>query len=407
MNREDFIQDEYDSADEELRGVYAKQKANEKTILNEIASIMLSYNIVDSKMKLTNKEKQNIYYKLSRITLDMFANETKDTKSVIEKVLKSATENNHEYFGIKSHKDEVLKIINEHYKGKHFSDRVWANENDVSKMIHKEVKDFLDGKVNVNQIKSHIEKQFNANKYNVERLVESEIGNIQSKITEKYFKDYGIKRVKYNACLCNTCAKCMDQHEKPFDVDDPNRPSVPRHPKCKCFYVQVDGYKEKSKVDDEIAVSKGKENNFTINLKLLGFDEKKELQKLIDSGVIDKAEYNKCYDYFDEQFKNGVVTPIETVYNKNDRFIHVARRHKNMISKDQINNIINSLENPDRIYKSVDKFGIQAKGYVKKIDNNELLTIVRNGIITSYYPDNNYIKKKIKKGEFELIWGRK
>lgn len=78
-----------------------------------------------------------------------------------------------------------------------------------------------------------------------------------------------------------------------------------------------------------------------------------------------------------------------------------------MISKDQIDNIINSLENPDKIYKSVDKFEIQAKGYVKKINNNELLTIVRNGIITSYYPNNNYISNKIKKGDFELIWERK
>lgn len=65
------------------------------------------------------------------------------------------------------------------------------------------------------------------------------------------------------------------------------------------------------------------------------------------------------------------------------------------------------LPSPDRIYKSVDKFGIQAKGYVKEIDKNDLLTIVINGIIITYYPGGNYINNKIKKGEFELIWERK
>lgn len=240
MNREKFIEDVYEYADEELKVIYDQQKNNENELLNEIAMILLTYTVVDSVLSLTSKEKTILYSKLSKLVLNMFGKETKKTTKVITSILASTVEKDLKYYKVKSHKDFVLKLINEHYKGKHFSDRIWDNENDVSKMLHKEIKDFLDGKVNVNQIKSHIENQFKANKYNVKRLVDDQIAQLESKVTEKYFKDYNIKKVKYNACLCNTCEKCLADHERIFDVDDKDRPSLPRHVQCKCFYVQED-----------------------------------------------------------------------------------------------------------------------------------------------------------------------
>ncbi|MBU3107149.1 phage head morphogenesis protein [Clostridium gasigenes] len=238
MDREELVQSLYDDSEEELKSVYTTQKENEAKILNQISMILLTYNIVDSVLKLTNKEKSYNYSKLSNLILNMFGKEIKSTTKGIAYILSDVTKKSFESYGLKSHKDDVLKMINGHYKGKHFSDRVWDNENQVSKMIHKEIKDFLDGKVNVNQIKNNIENQFKADKYNVKRLVDSEIGNIQSKITEKYFKDYNIKKVRYNATLCNTCDKCMNYHDKVFDIDYNSRPSLPQHPQCKCFYVQ-------------------------------------------------------------------------------------------------------------------------------------------------------------------------
>ena len=387
MDREKFVQGLYDDAEEELKEVYKQQGTNMRELLNEIAMILLTYNIVDNVLNLSSKEKNTLYKGLSSEILNMFSNETKETTRKVDSILSKVAKDNLESYGIKSHKQEVLDIINRNLDGKHYSDRIWDNENDVSKRLHKEVKDFLDGKVNANQIKSRIEKQFDANKYNVTRLVDTEIARVESDITEKYFRDYGIKKVKYNACLCNTCDRCMNDHEKIFDVDDPNRPRLPRHPQCKCFYVQSDD-----------------KNTLVMNLQLFGINEKNELQKLIENGTINQVEYNKCYKYFNEQFRNGVTTPIEIVYNDKDRFIHIARRHTNMISKKQIDNIIDSLRNPNEIYKTIDKFGIEGKGYVKNIDGNQLLTIVRNGIITSYYPSENYINK-VKRGE--LIWAKR
>ncbi|CUO15063.1 minor capsid protein [Clostridium paraputrificum] len=387
MDREKFLEDIYKSSEEGLKEVYKEQEENKENILKEIAMILLTYTIVDNVLSLNKKEKDSCYNKLSKLILSMFGAEIKNSTETINNILIDAAEKNFKYYGLKDNKRFIEKLVNEHYRGLKFSDRVWNNGNDVSKILHKEIKDFLDGKINANQIKSHIEKRFDVNKYNVKRLVNTEIARIESKVTENYFKEYGIKKVRYNACLCNTCDKCMSDHNKVFNVDDSNRPSLPRHPNCQCFYVQEDD-----------------EKTLVMNLQLFGINERKELQKLIDNGVINKVNYDKCYKYFNEQFRNGVTTPIEIVYNDKDRFIHIARRHTNMISKKQIDNIIDSLRNPNEIYKTIDKFGIEGKGYVKNIDGNQLLTIVRNGIITSYYPSESYINK-VKRGE--LIWAKR
>lgn len=164
--------------------------------------------------------------------------------------------------------------------------------------------------------------------------------------------------------------------------------------------------RERANIFSESVVSKKEINNkVKVNLQLFRLDEKKELEKLISSGVINRDEYNECYNYFKEYFEGGINTPLGMVYDKGDRYIHIAYRHNNMVSREEINNIVKSLEDPDTIYKTKDKFGSEGNGYVKKINENELLTIVKDGIITSYYPTKNYINNNVKRGE--IIWEKR
>lgn len=119
-----------------------------------------------------------------------------------------------------------------------------------------------------------------------------------------------------------------------------------------------------------------------------------------------KFQFDTCYKYFGKRFKNGIRTPLGIVHDIRDIFVHIARRHRNMIFKNQIDNIIYNLENPDKICKTVDKFGNESTGYIKKINGIELLNIVWYDIITSYYPNKDYIANKINKGKFIIIWER-
>lgn len=383
MYREEFLEELYKSSEEELKEVYKRQNINMRELLNEIAMILLSYTIVDNVLNLNNKQKNTLYKGLSSKILNMFSNETKETTKKVDSILSKVAKDNLESYGIKSHQQEVLDIINRNLDGKHYSDRIWDNENDVSKRLHKEVKDFLDGKVNANQIKSHIEKQFDANKYNVSRLVDTEIARVESDITEKYFRDYGIKKVKYNACLCNTCDRCMNDHEKIFDVDDPNRPRLPRHPQCKCFYVQEDD-----------------EKHLVMNLQLFAKKSNWEiLRSQINSGILDENEAKNGMKYWEKAIKKEIVTPIEVI-NKSrksiDQYWHILEDHKEFLNPSNIDEIVESLKNPDEIRLSFGK-----NVYIKNIKGKDLIVIVNSDIITAYYPNKRYlnnIKKKV------LLW---
>lgn len=234
MDRQEFIESLYDDSEEYLNEIYKSQEDNKNQILDKLAKILLIYTIADNVLNLTNKEKKNNYSKLSTFLLDTFSKRSKNTSNVVGKILTKVADNSFNYYGMKSHKNDVENIINSNFKGRHFSDRIWENENQVCKKLHKEIKNFLDGKINVNQIKSHIEKEFAAEKYNVNRLVDTEIARCQAKAFDRFCKEVGVKKVIYRATLCNSCSDCLSDDGRVFDFKD--KPELPRHPMCQCYY---------------------------------------------------------------------------------------------------------------------------------------------------------------------------
>ena len=95
----------------------------------------------------------------------------------------------------------MLRNCRCNFKGKHFSKRIWSNEKEVANHLHRKVNDFLKGKVNVNQIRKDIEKTFNTSAYNSKRLVTTEVARCSSNAFDRYCKEVGVKKVKYNATL--------------------------------------------------------------------------------------------------------------------------------------------------------------------------------------------------------------
>ena len=128
---------------------------------------------------------------------------------------------------------DVRKIIESNFKGKHFSERVWSNEQEVAKHLHKQINDFLNGKINVNQIKKDIEKTFNTSAYNSRRLVETEVNRCEDEAFRRFCKEVGAKKVVRNEVLDRkTCKECASIDGKVYDLDD--APGVV-HPCCRGF----------------------------------------------------------------------------------------------------------------------------------------------------------------------------
>jgi len=229
----EFIQGLYDEAEEQTKEVYKEQKKNRDELLQEIALIMLTYTVLDGLMSLTSKDKKKEYNRLSIMILKSIKGDREVQDKVIMDILTSVVNKTFNFYSYNANLKDVKKIIENNFIGKHFSERVWENEKEVAKRLHKQVKEFLDGKINVNQIKKDIEKTYNANAYNAKRLVETEVNRCEDEAFKRFCKETGVKKVRRNEVLDRrTCEECAALDGKVYDLDD--APGVV-HPLCRGF----------------------------------------------------------------------------------------------------------------------------------------------------------------------------
>lgn len=230
---EKFVEGLYEEANEQLKEVYKEQKEARNELLKEIAMIMLTYSILDEVMSVRKEDRDKSYKKISSLILINCNNIGKKQVNVLHGILKSTVNKTFEFYNYNANLKDVRKIIESNFKGKHFSERVWSNEQEVAKHLHKQINDFLNGKINVNQIKKDIEKTFNTSAYNAKRLVTTEVSRCQNEAFISFCKETGVKKIKRNETLdSKTCEECRSFHGKIFDLD--KAPGI-IHPLCRGF----------------------------------------------------------------------------------------------------------------------------------------------------------------------------
>lgn len=234
MNKEEeFIQGLYDEANSKLNEVYKGQKSNRDDLLNEIAGILLTYTIVNDIMGMSKQESSKEFNRLSKIIVQFSKGQAKLTESVMTEILTNTSKSTFNFYSYNSKLKDVQKIINDNFKGKHFSKRVWDNETETAKHLHKQVDNFLQGKVNVNQIKKDLERTFNNNAYEVRRLVETEVNRVEDESFRRFCRETGVTKVKRNEILdSKICSQCAELDGQIYNLD--NAPGVV-HPLCRGF----------------------------------------------------------------------------------------------------------------------------------------------------------------------------
>lgn len=233
-DEEKFIESLYEEADESLKEIYRQQKESRDDILKEIAMIMLTYNVLDQTMNINRTDKEKLYKKLSSLIIIAYETVGEKEIEVLNIVLESTVKKTFEFYSYNAGLKNVKKIIEDNFKGKVFSERVWENQDEVSKKLHSQIKKFLDGKINVNQIKKDIEKTFNTSAYNAKRLVTTEVSRCQNEAFRKLCEETNVKKVKRNAILdSKTCDDCYPLNGRVYELKD--MPQI-SHPMCRCFY---------------------------------------------------------------------------------------------------------------------------------------------------------------------------
>ena len=233
-DEEKFIENLYEEANEDLKEVYKEQKEARNELLQEIAMIMLTYTVLDGLMDIKKNDKDKIYKKLSGLIITNYKNISNKEVEVLNNVLESTVKKTFNFYSYNADLKDVRKIIESNFKGKHFSERIWSNEKNIVNHLHKQIKEFINGEVNVNQIKKNIEKTFNVSAYNAKRLVTTEVSRCQNEAFRKLCEETNVKKVKRNAILdSKTCDDCYPLNGKIYELKD--MPQI-SHPMCRCFY---------------------------------------------------------------------------------------------------------------------------------------------------------------------------
>lgn len=232
---QDFVESLYNNADEELNSTYRQKKESRDELLKAIALILLSYTIVNDVMSLSKSDYDKEYILLYKLIKTFTEGDIKQIQDNAVNILKNTVKNTYDFYSYNHNLKDVEKIINQNFKGKHFSSRVWDNEQEVAKKLLKQCQDFLQGKINVNQIEKVIKETYNTSAYNSKRLVETEVSRCHIGAFERFCKETGVKKLKYNAVLdSKTCSDCAEYDGNIYEFG--KQPSLPMHPSCRCYF---------------------------------------------------------------------------------------------------------------------------------------------------------------------------
>ncbi len=315
MNKnEEFVKSLYDELDEQINDTYKKKKESRDELLKAIAMILLTYTIVDNVLSLSEKDYNKEYSLLGALIIKLTRGNIKQEISNTTSILRNVIKNTYNHYSYNYNLKDVKKIIDSNFKGKHFSDRIWNNEKEVAKKLHKQCQDFLKGKINVNQIQSEIKKTYNTSAYNAKRLAETEVSRCHNKAFDRFCREVGVKKVRYNAIFDKrTCSECADYDGEVFDFN--KKLDLPMHPLCRCFYEIADDNCNDNKpvikelTDDELlAINRYiSSDSYKINeklrydLDLTDEDEKfiKDLDSALDKMPIYKGEVSRSLEFYD------------------------------------------------------------------------------------------------------------
>lgn len=257
----------FNLSDKEIKKLFALHKEQRDKLLQSIASIILEYKVTNEFMNLSNEEKKILNEKLGNEINESFKEQNKIEKQEMDSLLKKIAEDKFYMncfnlalgidFTLKKIDSKALdRIIKDTVEGKNYSDRLWRNKNDLSKLLRKEIKEFLEGKTSINEISKIVKDRFNQNSFNSKRLINNETARVQSEVNEQWAKDYDIGYQLFMATLDQKTSEiCRRLDGNVYSIDDKNKPITPTgtHVCCRSCLISIPStkWRPKKRMDNE------------------------------------------------------------------------------------------------------------------------------------------------------------
>lgn len=244
-------------------------------------------------------------------------------------------------------KKTLKMLMQQPWSGANFSERIWGNSEALGKVLKQEIiQSFMQG-VSVKDLSDRIEKRFENDRYNTERLVRTELNYAFNQTTKLSYEEAEIEEYEFLAEIdTRTSEICKKLNGEKFKVKDAragvNYP--PMHPHCRSTTVAVLDYdnfgKEKITYEEEKAIMDYKSPKmYVLNDKLRQEfelnEEEKEWVKNLDS-ALKKMPY----------YKGKVIRSIDLKENELNDFLENYSPEKKFVtfpaytstSKDEIYN---------------------------------------------------------------------
>lgn len=132
--------------------------------------------------------------------------------------------------------------IRKPWQGGNFSRRVWKNHlNHLPDKLHKTMTIALSQGWGIDRtVKEMMRGVDESLKNRMTTLVQTESAHLAEVANDRAMEQTGVEKWEWLATLeIHTCVRCGDLDGQEFDRDDPNAPSCPDHPNCRCTRVPV------------------------------------------------------------------------------------------------------------------------------------------------------------------------
>ena len=150
-------------------------------------------------------------------------------------------------------KETVKRLMQQPWSGANFSERIWSNTETLGKILKQEIiQSFIQG-ISVKDLSDRIEKRFEVDRKNTERLVRTELNYALNETTKLSYEEAEIEEYEYLAEIDGrTSDICRELNGQKFKMKDAkvgvNYP--PLHPQCRSSTIPVIDYENFGKKKD-------------------------------------------------------------------------------------------------------------------------------------------------------------
>lgn len=137
---------------------------------------------------------------------------------------------------VKVDSEKLADVLRIPWSGKNYSDRIWANQEKLAKVLNNEVISAMHRGSSVEKISQIVVQKLNVGMSDARRLVRTELNYVSNRAALNSIKDSGMKYYRFIATLDRrTSTVCREHDGKTYPVEDgsPGTNMPPLHPHCR------------------------------------------------------------------------------------------------------------------------------------------------------------------------------